>query len=103
MTAIGVALAAAVGGIVRLRLSVLGWRGTLTVNVAGSFLLGVLLGWRPDHDMVLILGTGFCGALTTFGTFALEASSGPPRLRALIVSSNVVGCLVAATIGYWIA
>jgi len=103
MTALGVALAAAAGGIVRLRLSVLGWRGTLAVNVAGSLVLGLLLGWHPDHDVLLILGTGFCGALTTFGTFALEASSGPARLRVLVVSTNVVGCLLAATLGYWIA
>ncbi len=48
--------------------------GTLTVNMAGSFLLGVLLGlgntlppgWR------LLLAAGFCGSFTTFSTFSLE-------------------------------
>ena len=47
--------------------------GTLIVNVAGSMLLGGLSGWvtRPPWVMPL-LGVGFCGALTTFSTFALE-------------------------------
>jgi CrcB protein len=44
--------------------------GTLLVNVAGSALLGVLLGLRNVSPAVLALvGTGFCGALTTFSTF----------------------------------
>ena len=43
-TIAGVAVAAAAGSIVRFRLSPYGWRATLAVNVAGSFLLGILLG-----------------------------------------------------------
>ena len=50
---------------------------TLTVNLAGAFILGWLITrlaervapsryWRP------LLGTGFCGALTTFSTFQIE-------------------------------
>ena len=48
--------------------------GTLIVNVSGTFLLGLLSGWsgRPAWAMPL-LGVGFCGALTTFSTLALEA------------------------------
>ena len=52
--------------------SVLPW-GTFTVNMAGSFILGVIAaivvrggpGW-----LLTVAGTGFCGALTTFSTFA---------------------------------
>ena len=47
--------------------------GTLLVNVAGSALLGVLLGLRDVSPAVLALvGTGFCGALTTFSTFGAD-------------------------------
>jgi fluoride exporter len=48
-------------------------RGTLAVNVTGSALLGVLLG-RSDVPAwaVALVGTGFCGALTTFSTFGAE-------------------------------
>ena len=55
--------------------SILPW-GTLTVNVVGSFVLGVVaaavaVGGAPAWLMTL-LGTGFCGALTTFSTFGFE-------------------------------
>ncbi len=46
--------------------------GTFTVNVAGSFLLGVVAGATTDPRLVALLGTGFCGALTTFSTFGYE-------------------------------
>ena len=47
--------------------------GTLTVNVVGSAVLGVLLGRRSVSPVVLALvGTGFCGTLTTFSTFGYD-------------------------------
>ena len=47
--------------------------GTLTVNVVGSAVLGVLLGLRTVSPAVLALvGTGFCGTLTTFSTFGYD-------------------------------
>ena len=47
--------------------------GTLSVNVVGSALLGVLLGLRHVSPAVLALvGTGFCGTLTTFSTFGFD-------------------------------
>ena len=50
--------------------SVLPW-GTLVVNVGGSLILGVQRAPCPGHSWALTLvGTGFCGALTTFSTSA---------------------------------
>lgn len=54
-----------------------GWPwGTWAVNVAGSFLIGAVLGTSLSVDMPhwvqLLLATGFCGALTTFSAFALQ-------------------------------
>jgi CrcB protein len=50
--------------------------GTLVINVSGSFLLGVLAGLALYHTFPstpkTILGTGFCGAYTTFSTFTYE-------------------------------
>ena len=81
MTPLLVVLGAVVGAPLRLLVTRVAGRdgrdpavGTLVVNVAGSALLGVLLGLRNVSPAVLALvGTGFCGALTTFSTFGGDA------------------------------
>jgi CrcB protein len=81
VTAVWVALGALVGAPLRLfadRVAVArrghhSALGTLTVNVVGSALLGVLLGLRDVSPTVLALaGTGFCGTFTTFSTFGYD-------------------------------
>jgi fluoride exporter len=50
--------------------------GTLAVNVLGSYIVGFVLTWRPDHahdTWRLFAATGFCGAFTTFSAFAYES------------------------------
>jgi CrcB protein len=47
--------------------------GTLFINLTGSFLLGLLYGANVSHELVLLLGTGFMGAYTTFSTFTYES------------------------------
>ena len=50
--------------------------GTFVINASGSLLLGVLTGLGLYHAFPkvpkVILGTGFCGAYTTFSTFTYE-------------------------------
>ena len=50
--------------------------GTLLINATGSFVLGVLTGLALYHGFPktpkVVLGTGFCGAYTTFSTFTFE-------------------------------
>jgi CrcB protein len=45
---------------------------TLAVNVLGSLLLGVVLGAPAGTPARLAAGVGFCGAFTTFSSFAVE-------------------------------
>lgn len=45
---------------------------TLLINLTGSFLLGLLLGFDPASLVRLLLGTGFLGGFTTFSTFQVE-------------------------------
>jgi fluoride exporter len=50
--------------------------GTFAINVSGSFVLGFITGLALYHGFPstpkTILGTGFCGAFTTFSTFSYE-------------------------------
>ncbi|WP_318567274.1 fluoride efflux transporter FluC [Salinigranum marinum] len=49
----------------------LGSRGVLVVNVLGSVVLGALVAAPLDGRVLLVFGTGFCGAFTTFSSFAV--------------------------------
>jgi CrcB protein len=55
--------------------AVLPW-GTLSVNVVGSLVLGFVTGLTTHHavagQVMTTVGTGFCGALTTYSTFSYE-------------------------------
>jgi CrcB protein len=48
--------------------------GTLVVNVLASLLLGALIGAgrATDPRVLTVVGTGFCGALSTYSTFSFE-------------------------------
>ena len=54
--------------------------GTLLINVTGSLILGFLIVWFTEHGLSdprwrLMLTVGFCGAYTTFSTYAYETLS----------------------------
>jgi CrcB protein len=81
---------------------------TLTVNVVGGFLAGVLvalLALRPGLDPAvrLLLLTGFMGGLTTFSAFSTEVGllmqSGRSLQAAAAVALHVVGSVGAALLG----
>jgi fluoride exporter len=104
VTALLVALGAAVGAPVRyLAGHYLDRRtpwGTLVVNLAGSAGLGALVGVAVDGHWQALLGTGFCGGLTTYSAFAVQTVHGG-RLRGTAYAVvTVTGCLAAATLGH---
>jgi len=51
--------------------------GTLAVNVTGSFIIGAFLAWTTERVLTdpayrLLVAVGFCGAYTTFSSYAFE-------------------------------
>ena len=92
-----------------------GWPiGTLAVNLLGALVLGCLLealAHHPDEGgrraLRLGLGTGFCGALTTYSTFATElallADRASPALALGYLCASVAGGLGCAWAGIGLA
>jgi CrcB protein len=78
---------------------------TVGINIAGSFLLGLL---AAEHwfgrDVREGLGVGFLGGFTTFSTFSvqvvLETDGGRPGKAAAYLIASVVGGIAAAAAGY---
>lgn len=115
MTALWVVLGASVGAPLRYLTdravqsrhdSVFPW-GTLLVNVAGSLLLGFLVALPANSSVAAVLGTGFCGALTTYSTFGFETmrlwENGFRLLACLNTGISIVAGLGAAYCGIALA
>ncbi|MGX1908094.1 fluoride efflux transporter CrcB [Streptomyces phaeochromogenes] len=85
--------------------------GTFTVNVVGCLILGTLTGaavaGAASSHLQLLLGTGLCGALTTYSTFSFEtlrlAEDGARLYAAANVIASVVAGLGAAFAGVSVA
>jgi fluoride exporter len=73
--------------------------GTFTINITGSLLLGFLTGLSINGNLPLIdkdlLGTGFCGAYTTFSTFTYETVRLLEDGRILDAVANVAASVAA--------
>jgi len=72
--------------------------GTFTVNVIGSLILGILTGaitaGGASPQVQLAVGTGFCGALTTYSTFSYETLRLLEDDSRLFAATNVVASIV---------
>lgn len=81
--------------------------GTFVINVTGSLVLGLLTGLMLKHRLgpvpTALLGTGFCGAYTTYSTFTYETlrlvEDGELLKGAANVAASVVVGLGAAAAG----
>jgi CrcB protein len=112
MTALYFAIAAGIGGALRFvldqRFPPVGQyafpRSTFVANAVGSFLLGLVSTF--NSQMMLILGVGFCGALTTFSAVALQLAK---RAQARAIGAMLFylltmlsAAVLLAAFGHWL-
>lgn len=81
--------------------------GTLTVNLVGSFVLGLVTFANLDNAVLLFVGTGACGSFTTFSSFSFDTvrlwETGS-RLRAVANATvNLLGALAAIALAWGVA
>jgi len=73
--------------------------GTFAVNVLGSLILGIITGavtsGGASPEVQLAVGTGFCGALTTYSTFSYETLRLLEGDARFFAAANIVASIVA--------
>jgi CrcB protein len=73
--------------------------GTFTVNVIGSLILGAVAGAATatglPHQLQYLIGTGFCGALTTYSTFSYETLRLIEQNAKFFAAANLAASIVA--------
>lgn len=79
---------------------------TFTVNVLGSFLLGLLLSLQTGNLGYHFLAVGFMGSFTTFSTFQIENinlfKNSKHYTLILYVGGTLIFCISAALLGLFI-
>jgi len=80
--------------------------GTFTVNVIGSLILGAVAGRTTagvvPHQLQYLIGTGFCGALTTYSTFSYETLRLVEQNARFFAAANLAASIVAGLGGAFI-
>lgn len=87
-------------------------RGTIVINAVGSFLIALVIQISTSTSVIspgarVFLATGVLGGFTTYSSFNYETlaffDQGAWVLGLLNLGITVFGCLVAGTLGFWVA
>ncbi|WP_433003334.1 fluoride efflux transporter CrcB [Kribbella sp. CA-294648] len=80
--------------------------GTFTVNIVGCLILGAVAGGTTagdvPHQLQYLIGTGFCGALTTYSTFSYETLRLLEHNAKFFAAANLAASIVAGLGGAFI-
>jgi CrcB protein len=81
--------------------------GTLTVNVVGSFVLGLVTFLSPRESVTLLVGVGACGSFTTLASFSFDTvelwEQGRPAVAVGNAALNLAGALTAVGLAWVVA
>ena len=86
--------------------------GTLVINVTGSLIVGFFVIWTTERVLAdprwrLLVVVGFCGAFTTFSSYAFETMAFFEQGQWLLMATNFLAnnllCLAAALAGMGLA
>lgn len=106
--AIGGAFRFGISSYIQKHISVIFPYGTLVVNVVGTFIIGIVMFYLSDKELIgnelrLFLTVGFCGGFTTFSTFSYETFNLFRDSEILLAFYNVALNLVLCFIGIYLA
>lgn len=74
--------------------------GTMTVNILGSGLFGLFAAMSLGEHAWAFVAIGFCGALTSFSSFAVQTVERSPRISAAYAVSTTLLCIGACALGW---
>ncbi len=106
---------AGLGGVLRHIMNMLSLRwfgpgfpaGTFLINISGSIVMGLVVGFLATRDMPsielrLFVATGILGGYTTFSTFSLDTITLWQRGEFAAAAAYVIGSLVLSFAGLWL-
>lgn len=101
MTAVLFTFAAMGGALIRVVLrDRFGRSATTVINLLGSFLIGVIVAGGFDDNLTVVVGTGFCGSLTTMSGLVVDSYDRPTLRSSIRLVGELLSGIGAVVFGF---